>query len=77
MCRWGGRGSALSAHLVVVGGVGEGERQHALLLEIGLVDARERLDQHGDAALQYWEPVLQTPALMQVNSSCEGVAQLS
>ena len=35
-----------AGHLVVVSGVGEGDGQQALLLEVGLVDAGEGLDQH-------------------------------
>lgn len=41
-----GRGRAGVAHLLVVGGVGKGEGQEALLLEVGLVDAGKRLDHH-------------------------------
>jgi hypothetical protein len=37
--------------LVVVARVCEGERQHALLLQVGLVDAREGPHDHGHAAL--------------------------
>jgi hypothetical protein len=36
--------------LVVVGGVGKGERQHALLLQVGLMDARKGLDNDGHTA---------------------------
>ena len=35
---------------VVVGGVGEREGEHALLLEVGLVDAGERAGDHGAGA---------------------------
>mmetsp|Transcript_24095 Transcript_24095/g.75512 ORF Transcript_24095/g.75512 Transcript_24095/m.75512 type:complete len:373 (-) Transcript_24095:1175-2293(-) len=38
------------ADLVVVGLVSEGEGEHALLLQVGFVDARERLDDHRAAA---------------------------
>mmetsp|Transcript_36260 Transcript_36260/g.102163 ORF Transcript_36260/g.102163 Transcript_36260/m.102163 type:complete len:601 (-) Transcript_36260:497-2299(-) len=37
-------------HQLVVRGVGEHQRQHPLLLQVGLVDAGERLDDHGRAA---------------------------
>ncbi len=41
---------ALVANQVVVLGIGKGERQHALLLEVGLVDAGKALDDDGAAA---------------------------
>lgn len=41
---------APSARLVVVGGVGKGEGQQALLLQVGLVDAGKRLDDDGAGA---------------------------
>ena len=36
------RNTVVGADLVVVGGVGEGEREHTLLLQVRLVDARKR-----------------------------------
>ena len=40
----------VAADPVVVCSLGEGQRQHALLLQVGLVDPRERLDDNGAAA---------------------------
>jgi hypothetical protein len=38
----------IGLNLVVVGGVGEGQGQHALLLEVGLVDTSERTGDDGE-----------------------------
>ena len=48
---YSGLTQTLRARLVVVGRVSEHQRQHALLLQVGLVDARKRLDQHLARAL--------------------------
>ena len=42
----GNRDAVVLADAVVVGSVGEGERQHALFFEVRLVDACERFDQY-------------------------------
>merc|ERR1719423_429434 len=41
-------------NLIVVGGVGKGEGKETLLLQVGLVDSREALDDDGAAAEMTW-----------------------
>lgn len=40
--------------LVVVGGIGEGQGKHALLLQVGLVDTGERPDNDGETTEVTW-----------------------
>lgn len=44
------RTQSLVSYLIVIGRIGEGQRQHALLLQVRLVDARKRLDNDRPAA---------------------------